>query len=166
MSGEGRRFYVVSPNGAVTVGYDTAEVAARVAVDYGEGAHIVDTRATPYHPMAQRVENGAPIFLEHGAWDTRAPGETNLIEAVKKGYGPIVRAFLATGADVNGTDARGGTPLIWAVARGKAEVVRLLLDAGADASARDAEGMSALALARKRDRAELIEILQAAGAED
>ncbi len=160
------RYYVVSPSGAAVVGFDNAEVAARVAVEYGESAHIVDTRATPYHPMAEIVRDGAPVFLEHGAWDTRANLELNLIEAVKKGCPAITRASLAKTADVDAADKNGGTALIWAVAKGEPETLRLLIAAGADIGARDAKATTALDLARRKNRADLAEILEGAGAKD
>jgi hypothetical protein len=160
------RYYVISPSGAAVVGYDNSEVAARVAVEYGEGAHIVDTQATPYHPMAEIVRDGAPVFLEHGAWDTRADPALNLIEAVKKGCPAITRAFLAKTTDIDAADKNGGTALIWAVAKGESESLRLLIAAGADTAARDAKATSALGLARRKNRADLTEILEAAGAKD
>jgi hypothetical protein len=160
------RYYVVSPSGAAVVGFDRAEVAARVAVEYGEGAHIVDTRATPYHPMAEIVRDGAPVYLEHGAWDTRTNPDLNLIEAVKKGCPAITRAFFAKAADIDAADKNGGTALIWAVAKGEPETLRLLIAAGADLDARDSKATSALVLARRKNRADLVEILEAAGAKD
>jgi hypothetical protein len=164
---EEHRYYVVSPGGEGAFGYDSAEAARAVACDYGPGAHIVDTAAMPYHPMVHRVDDGGePVYLEYGAWDTRVGADRNLIEAIKKGYAPIVQAFLAKGANVNATDGDGGTPLIWAVARGRPETVRLLLESGADVGARDADGMTALVLARRRNAQELAEILLAAGAEE
>ena len=160
------RYYVVSPSGGAVVGFDNGEVPARVAVEYGESDHIVDTRAAPYHPMAEIVRAGAPVYLEHGAWDTRADPALNPIEAVKKGCPAITRAFLAKAANVNATDATGGTALIWAVAKGEPETLRLLIAAGADTAARDAKATSALDLARRKNRADLAEILEAAGAKD
>jgi hypothetical protein len=107
---EEHRYYVVSPGGEGAFGYDSAEAARAVACDYGPGAHIVDTAAMPYHPMVHRVDDGGePVYLEYGAWDTRVGADRNLIEAIKKGYAPIVQAFLAKGANVNATDGDGGT---------------------------------------------------------
>jgi hypothetical protein len=115
--------------------------------------------------MVHRVDDaGEPVYLEYGAWDTRVGVDRNLMEAVKKGYPPIVQAFLAKGANVNAADGDGGTPLIWAVARGQPETVRLLLESGADANAADAEGMTALKLAERKKLPEIAEILVAAGA--
>lgn len=158
-----RRFYVVSA-GAAPAGYDRLDVALTVARQYGDGTDVVDTMATPYHPMVQRIEEGEPVFLEYGAWDTKGSLGQNLIEAVKKGYAPIVRAFLAKGADVNSRDGAGGTALMWAVARRVPDIVTLLLEAGADVNARDRNGKSALALARARNLGEITDSLIHAGA--
>ena len=166
MTTQDHRYYVIPPGGTAAFGYDSAEAARAVACEYGEGAHVVDTAAMPYHPMAERVEGGEPVYLEYGAWDTRMDRDRNLIEAVKKGYAPIVQAFLAKGANVNAADSAGGTALIWAVARGRAETVRLLLENGASVNARDGDGMTALALAKRKDAQEIAEALLAAGAEE
>ncbi len=167
MAQDGPRFYVIAPDGETVVGYTKRLIAERVAVEYGDGAHVVDTGASVYEPIAQRIEGGAPVYTAHGAWDTaRGDADANLIEAVKKGYAPIVQAFLAHGGGADARDANGGTALIWAVARGEAEVVRLLLDCGADVNARDGAGMSALALAQRRENAGIGEILRNAGARD
>lgn len=163
---EPRRFWVISPDGAATLGFELRQAAETAACAYGDGAHVVDTLAMPYEPMAQIVHDGAPTYVGFGAWDTRVGLEQNLIEAVKKGYPPLVRAFLAKGARPDAADLRGGTALIWAAARGSAEIVRLLIAAGADVNARDAEGNSALMLARRKTRTEIAEILVAAGARD
>ncbi len=34
------------------VGYDDLNAARAVALDYSEGAHLVDTNAQTYHPVA------------------------------------------------------------------------------------------------------------------
>lgn len=158
-----RRFYVVGP-GARAIGYDRLEVAIAVARQYGDGAEIIDTEATPYHPMAQRIEGGEPVFLPYGAWDTKGSLGQNLIEAVKKGYAPIVRAFLAKGADVNARDGGGGSALMWAVARRSPDIVALLIEAGADVNARDRNGKTALVLARSKGLGEITDSLARAGA--
>lgn len=158
-----RRYYVVPPSGPA-VGFDREEAAVAAAKAYGEGAHVVDTLATPYHPMASCIEQGEPVYLPIGAWDTRCSLDDSLIEAVKKGAAPIVQAFLAKGASVTARDGKGGTALHWAAARGVPDCLRVLLAAGADASARDAHGTTPLALARRKARPELVAILEAAGA--
>lgn len=165
MASDDRRYYVRSPDGRMIAGYDDANAAKAVALDYGDGAHLVDTRAQAYHPIAQVVAAGELAYVDIGGWGAgRLGAERNLIEAVKKGHAAIVHAFLAKGADPDAKDANGGPALIWAVARGKADVVALLIAHGADVNAADADGTRALDLARKRDERALIELLQRAGA--
>ncbi len=45
-----RRYYVRSPDGGMIAGYDDPNAAKAVALDYGDGAHLVDTQAQAYHP--------------------------------------------------------------------------------------------------------------------
>ncbi|MFQ5953799.1 MAG: ankyrin repeat domain-containing protein [Kiloniellales bacterium] len=165
MTGTGMRFYVRSPDGRMIVGYEDANAARAVALDYGEGAHVVDTRAQAYHPIAKQVSNGELNYVPVGGWGAgKLSVEQNLIESIKKGHVAIVHAFLAKGADPDTKDADGGPALVWAVARGKADIVELLLGHGADVNARDAEGMSALDLAVERNQPGLIDLLKRAGA--
>lgn len=156
------RYYVLPSDDDNITCVGKPELAVRFAAGFGEGTHIVDTLASPYYPMVQRIEDGEPVYLEYGGWDTRSHPEANLIEAVKKGYAPIVRAFLAKGADVNGADGNGGTALIWAVAGGNGDIVALLIAAGADLDAADSGGVTAIKLAEERGRDEIAEILRAA----
>jgi hypothetical protein len=161
-----RRFYVVSPDNGFAAGYDRIEAAETAALGFGEGAHVVDTTGTPYKPAVMKVEDGVLSYVGYGSFDSRLGIEANLIEAVKKGYPPAVKAFLARGADADAADKNGGTALIWAVARGNAEVVRLLIDAGAEVSRADNGGLTPLALATRKHRTALIEVLRGAGAQD
>lgn len=160
--GEVRRYYVRSPDGGLIFGFDRIEAATAAALDYGEGAALVDTQAQAYHPMLQTVRiEGRPklAFEPVGGWDTgRFPLERDLIEAVKKGRVEIVHAFLAKGASADARDEKGGTALHWAVARRRLDVIELLLTHGADARVQDAAGCGALELA---ERLELREIAQA-----
>ena len=157
-----RRYYVRSPDGGMVAGYDDPNAAKAVALDYGDGAHLVDTHAQAYHPIAQVVADGELVYADIGGWGAGKLGlERNRIEAVKKRHAAVVHAFLAKGADAK--DANGGPALLWAVAGGKAEIVELLIAHGADVNARDGDGTGALDLARKRDKPALIEILQRTG---
>jgi hypothetical protein len=160
----GSRFYVIAAGGGAAIGRDLLQPAPALAREMGEGTHVIDTMAMPYEPMARRMEGGEPVYVEFGAWDTRGDADANLIEAVKKGYVPIVQAFLAKGADPKAADTRGGPAILWAVARGKADVLRLLLEAGADPNAADKDGDTPLKLAAQRGKSELAVILKAAGA--
>jgi ankyrin repeat protein len=146
------RYQVVSPDGARCDGYEHRPAAEAVALEQGEGAHLVDSVAAVYTPLIEIVEEGALKLLGYGAWNTSQAPALNLIDAVKKGYGPLVRAFLAKGDDLarQARDGRGSAALHWAVAGGKAEVVALLLAHGADAEARDGRGTLVRELARSR----------------
>ncbi len=157
---EPRRFYVRSPDGSVVAGYDNRGVAAAVALDYGDGAHLIDTLAQAYHPMAEAVSAGALVYLDVGGWDTGRGLDRDLIEAIKKGNPAIVHAFLEKGSDPNTADADGGPALHWAAAAGNPEIVSLLLARGADAGARDAAGASAADIAEKRGKPDVLERLR------
>ena len=165
MTADPRRFYVRSPDGTMIFGYDDPDVAKAVALEYGDGAHLIDTRAQAYHPIAQEVSDGELAYVDIGGWGAgRFSVERDLIESIKKGHVAIVDAFLAKGADPDAKDASGGPALHWAVARGKGDIVALLIARGADVNARDADGSSALALALERDKQALVDLLRRAGA--
>ncbi len=164
MTTSAQRFYIRSPDGRMIVGFDDLNAAGAVALDDGEGAHLVDTNAQAYHPIAQEVSDGELVHVQIGGWGTgKFSVERNLIESIKKGHMAIVHAFLAKGTDPNTKDDNGAPAMLWAVARGKAEVVELLITYGADVNARDAEGTSALDLALERNKPALVELLQRAG---
>jgi ankyrin repeat protein len=149
----GFRYFVISPGGQRCDGYEHRLAAEAVALEQGEGAHLVDTVAAVYTPLIEIVEAGALKLLGYGAWNTSQGPEQNLIDAIKKGYAPLVRAFLVKGGDDlahQARDARGATALHWAVAGGKAALVELLLARGADPEARDGRGTTVRELARQR----------------
>ena len=54
-----QRYYVRSPDGGRIVGYEDLNVATAVALDYGEGVHLVDTNAQAYHPIAHGAQMNA-----------------------------------------------------------------------------------------------------------
>lgn len=153
-----------SPDGGFIFGFDRIEAATATALDYGEGAALVDTQAQAYYPMLQTVRiEGQPqlAFEPVGGWDTgRISLDRDLIEAVKKGCVAIVHAFLAKGASADARDEKGGTALHWAVARGRLDVIELLLAHGADAGVQDAAGCSVLELAERRELGEITEALR------
>ena len=162
---EARRYYVRSPDGRAIFGFDTQQAARAAALEYGDGALVVDTLAQAYHPMLQESAGGEIVYAGYGGWDTGRFGvDRDLIEGIKKGHAAIVQAFLAKGADVNARDGGGGPALHWAVGGGRTEIVELLLDHGADVAARDSHGQTALDLAVKRDRTELAALLKAGAA--
>ena len=100
MTTSAQRFYIRSPDGRMIVGFDDLNAAGAVALDYGEGAHLVDTNAQAYHPIAQEASNGELVYVQIGGWGAaKFSVEWNLIESIKKGHVAIVHAFLAKGAD-------------------------------------------------------------------
>jgi len=158
------RFYVRSCDGRGISGYDKREIAEFVALEYGAGAHLVDTLAPVYHPMIQEVEiiNGKKelTFLSIGSWGTgRFTPERDLIEAIKKGHVAIVHAFLAKGADSNGCDNNGDPALCWAAAGGNVDIVLLLVEQGAIPDVRDGNGATPLEVAEKKGRGDVVELL-------
>jgi|TARA_B100001964_G_C14132655_1_gene553632 hypothetical protein len=159
-----RRFYVVSPGGSTVAGYGNHQGAEAAALAFGDGAHVVDTLGLPYQPAVMIVDGGELVYVGYGSFDRRLGLDANLIEAVKRGYLPIIRAFLAKGADINAPDKNGGLALHWAVAKGKNEIVRLLIEAGATVNRADINGMTPLQLAESKNRREIAAMLHAAGA--
>ncbi len=164
------RFYVRSSDGRGIAGYDKRETAEFVALEYGAGAHLVDTLAPVYHPMIQEVEiiggKKELTYLPIGSWGTgRFSPERDLIEAIKKGHIAVIHSFLARGADCNGRDNLDGPAICWAAAGGNTEIVSLLIDHGADITARDANGADALNVAEKKGNREVVELLKQRGSE-
>ena len=158
------RFYVIPPSGRIVAGFDLAEAAEKVALEYGEGTHVVDTLAKNYQPMLQVVMDGELLIAGVSGWDTGKPDMLgrDLIEAVKRGHAAIVRAFLARGASADARDDRGGSALHWAAGGGHADIVALLLEAGADPACRDHNDLTPLDVARRRGHAEVARLLEAA----
>lgn len=141
-------------------GYDRPDAAKAVALEYGEGAVVVDTLAQAYYPIAEEVIGGELLHAGVGGWNAgrQDPGK-DLIEAIRKGHPAVVHAFLARGSDPNARDANGGTALHWAASRGGVEIARLLLEAGADPAAIDGQGRTPLQIAESKGRHRLVEFL-------
>ncbi len=158
MNDKPKRFFVISPDGARIDGFEALVSAEAAALAHGDGAHIVDTVAQVYHPIAQFVVNDDVKYLEYGAWNTSVSADDNVIEAVKKGYAPIVKAFIAKGGSACAVDAKGGTALHWAAARGNKDVISALLEAGADPAVEDSKGRTPadVAMSKHPEIAELL----------
>ncbi len=113
MMAEPYRYYVRSPDGRASFGFETTEAAETAARAYGEGAHVIDTLAQAYLPMLQELRGGELVIAGFGGWDTGRLGlDRDLIEGIKKGHVAIAHAFLAKGADANARDSHGGPALL------------------------------------------------------
>ena len=95
--------------------------------------------------VLELIEKGAEINARDNV------GGTALSRAAGPfGNAEVLKALLATKAEVNVADNNGMTPLHWAARYGDAERIELLLGAGANLGARDKTGLTALGLARRR----------------
>ncbi len=160
MTDQPHRYYVRSPDGRMITGYDRPDAARAVALEYGEGAVVVDSLAQAYYPVAEEVIGGELLHAGVGGWNAGKQNPAkDLIEAIRKGHPAVVHAFLVKGSDPNTRDANGGTALHWAASRGNAEIARLLLDAGADPAATDGDGNTPLQIAEKKGRQKLVALL-------
>lgn len=163
MTDEPHRYYVRSPDGRMITGYDGPDAAKAVALEYGEGAVVVDTLARAYYPAAEEVIGGELLHAGVAGWNAgKSDPSRDLIEAIRKGHPAVVHAFLKKGSDPDSRDANGGAALHWAASRGNAEIARLLLDAGADMAATDREGSTPLDVARSKGKGKLVELLDGA----
>lgn len=164
MTNEPHRYYVRSPDGRMITGYDGPDAARAVALDYGEGAVVVDTLARAYYPAAEEIIGGELLHAGVAGWNAgRSDPSRDLIEAIRKGHPAVVHAFLKKGSDPDSRDANGGAALHWAASRGNAEVAQLLLDAGADPTATDGDGNTPRQIAEAKGKARLVELLGEAG---
>ncbi len=160
MTSDPHRYYVRSPDGRMITGYDRPDAAKAVALEYGEGAVVVDTLAQAYYPVAEEVIGGELLHAGLGGWNAGKQNPAkDLIEAIRKGHPAVVHAFLAKGSDPNSRDANGGTALHWAASRGSTEIARLLLDAGADPAATDGDGKTPREVAEAKGKNKLVELL-------
>jgi hypothetical protein len=160
MTDEPHRYYVRSPDGRMITGYDRPDAAKAVALDYGDGAVVVDTAAQAYYPVAEEVVGGELLHTGVAGWNAgRSSPAHDLIEAIRKGHPAVVHAFLKKGLAPNSRDTNGGTALHWAAARGNPEIVTLLLEAGADRTATDGEGRTPLDVAQNKGKARAAALL-------
>jgi ankyrin repeat protein len=93
------------------------------------------------------------------------PGAVRLIDAVKAGQVPAVRAALAEPGAVRAREADGTTALHWAVRADNLELTRLLLRAGADANVANRYDVTPLSLAATNGNAAIAGALLDAGAD-
>jgi ankyrin repeat protein len=93
-----------------------------------------------------------------------AEPDFRLVEAAKAGETGIVRALVASGADVNQSQADGTTALHWAAYGDDVEVTEFLVRAGARVNSANQLGVTPLWLASENGSARMVERLLAAGA--
>jgi ankyrin repeat protein len=94
-----------------------------------------------------------------------AAGQSQLIDAVKRGDAAAVRALIAKKADVNAADADGSTALHWAAQRDDVALADLLIGAGANVKAATRYKITPLSVACTNGDAVLIDRLLKAGAD-
>ena len=89
----------------------------------------------------------------------------SLIDAVKAGDTPTVRALLKQRTNVNAAEADGMTALHWATRSNDIDTVQLLLRSGANAKAANRYGVTPLSLAAINGNPALVDLLIKAGAD-
>ena len=122
--------------------------------------------------FVQSARNGdafaVKLFLDTGinVHAKNKIGETALMAAAFGGYGQIIDALLAQGAntDVNTQRNEGQTPLMAAASNGHIDTVRVLLAHGAEVDTKDNFGFTALMYADGQQHSEVVQLLIDAGA--
>jgi len=114
--------------------------------------------------MTPRLLPSAALLLIMAA-AAAAPVDPRLADAIRSGDRPAALALLASGVDVNASQADGTTPLHWAVYRDDLELTKLLLAHGANPKATNALGSTPLAEGVKVANLELVSALLKAGAD-
>jgi ankyrin repeat protein len=108
---------------------------------------------------------GYLVLLTAAANLTTAAGAGDLVTAARDGDRVAALDYIASGADVDGSDADGTTALHWAVYHDDVELIEALIAAGADASASNAYGSTAMSEAAIVADVDVLELLLDAGAD-
>ncbi len=123
-------------------------------------------------PLVVGVLTIVPLQHAVSSWAIRTAGKRaiadsgTLVDAIRRGDAPAVRARLEAGANANAVDATMGvTPLAWAVMLGDAETAALLLDRGADVNGRNVDGNTPLHGAAFLGRVAMVDLLLEKGAD-
>ena len=109
----------------------------------GETALVWAARTGRGESIAMLVRAGVPVSFRDGGVNGWHP----LHHAVHKNQVAGVRALLAAGAEIDGTNPAGLTPLMLAAAQGEGEIVETLLAGGADPRVEQPSGENVLGYA-------------------
>jgi ankyrin repeat protein len=114
----------------------------------------------------KHIARSVAVLVLAGASVAAVPAAApSLLDSVKRGDMPAVRALIRQKADVNSAEGDGTTPLHWAVQRDDRETIDLLLAAGANPRNANRYGVTPLTLAATNGAAAVIEKLLQAGAD-
>jgi ankyrin repeat protein len=169
--GKGANVGVRSPSGADAIsaatGIPRTAASVRALLDAGgvaEPADGVRVRRTPIvlATMAGNLDN-VGLLLSHGA---KASVEA-AAEAVTFGDADVLRALIAGGAAVSGTESTGVNLLHWATITNRTAVIPILITAGVPIDDEDGFGFTPLMYAATLDQGETgaLEALLKAGAD-
>ncbi|PWU10758.1 MAG: hypothetical protein C5B51_03790 [Terriglobia bacterium] len=120
-----------------------------------------ESKGEPMHRLNIQILAGLIVVVSGIA--QAAGGDSQLIDAVKKGDATAVRSLLAAKVDINAPGADSSTPLHWAVHTGSLELTNLLIAGGANVNAATRYKITPLALACENGDAAIIERLLQAG---
>ncbi len=123
------------------------EAVVKMFLEHGANPNVVSEGGVPVLAAAiKKNMKSARVLLENGARVSVPEGvESPLFAALEMEDEPLVREFLARGADVNAVRPKTGeTPLMLAVTQGDVQTAGLLLDAGADVHGKTKKGQTLL----------------------
>lgn len=147
------------------------EDAVRTLLEASADVHAVDgkemtclhaaSEAGHVQIVAMLVERGGQQLVE----TANHLGQTPLLMAAQHGHHRILRALIASGADVNRPTKKGRTALMWASLGGHVDCFEFLVGAGADVNALDQDGRSCIMSASYGGHVECVRRLLRAGAQ-
>jgi ankyrin repeat protein len=127
----------------------------------GRTALMAAVRSRDLEAVWFLVDRDADVNIQAEESVSSNSRDTALTMAASRAVPGILRALLASDADIHARNAMGYTALMQAACSDyvNAESVRVLLRAGADISAKGVDGETALSLARQRGPTEIVELL-------